>query len=114
MGNKDSTYGLAFGVATGGKTMHELTFATANAYNIDKVYFKGSCKAGETIDVTIKVGSETVYSGSITRTSGVTTAPEVVGASFSTKSGVVSIIVNGSGATNGAIYVHTLAFNVVI
>ena len=113
MGNKDSTYGLGFGVAAGGKTMHELTLATVSSYTVNKVYFKGSCKAGETIDVTIKVGSDTVYSGSITRTSGMTTAPEVVGASFENKTGTISIIINGSGATNGAIYVHTLAFNVV-
>ena len=113
MGSKDGTYGLAFGVASGGKTMHELTFETVSSYNIDKVYFKGSCKAGETINVTIKVGSTTVYSGSITRTSGTSTGPEVVGASISATSGKVSITINGSGASTGAIYVHTLAFNVV-
>ena len=113
MGNKDSTYGIAFGVASGGKTMHELTIQTTSSYSVNKVFFKGSCKAGETIDVTIKVGEQTVYSGSITRTSGVTTAPEVVGNSFSSLTGKVTIIVNGTGATNGAVYVHTIAFNTV-
>lgn len=112
MGSKDSTYGLGFGVASGGKTMGELTLATTDAKTVNKVYFKGSCKAGETIDVTIKVGDEVVCQKSITRTSGVTTAPEVVGASFASKTGVISFIIGGSGASNGAIYVHTLAFNV--
>lgn len=111
MGNKDSTYGLAFGVASGGKTMHELTFETTNSVTINKVFFKGSCKAGETITVTIKVGDTTVSTNTITRISGTTIAPEVVGASFASTSGKVKIIINGSGATNGAIYVHTLAFN---
>ena len=113
MGNKDSTYGLAFGVASGNKYMEELTFQTTDSKTVDRVYFKGSCKAGQTIDVTIKVGDQIVCEKSITRTSGVTTAPEVVGASFASLTGKVTIIIGGAGASAGAIYVHTLAFNVV-
>ena len=113
MGNRDSTYGLAFGVASGGKVMKELTFETETAKTVNKVYFKGSCKAGETINVTIKVGDTIICNKSITRVSGVTTAPEVVGDSFATLTGKVTIIINGTGASSGAIFVHTLAFNVV-
>ena len=49
----------------------------------------------------------------ITRTSGVTTGPEVVGCGFDALTGKVTIIIDGAGANAGAIYVHTLAFNVV-
>lgn len=113
VGSKDPTYGLAFGVASGNKYMSELTFETDTSKTVDKVYFKGSCKAGQTINVTIQVGDQIVCQKSITRTSGVTTAPEVVGASFAQLSGKVKITINGDGANAGAIYVHTLAFNEV-
>ena len=113
MGNKDSTYGLAFGVATGGKTMKELTFETTTEKTVNMVFFKGSCKSGETIHVKIEVGTAIVCETNITRTPGVTVAPEVVGASFANTTGKIKITINGSGATNGAIHVHTLAFNAV-
>ena len=113
VGSKDSTYGLAFGVASGGKTMRELTFETTTSREVNMIYLKGSCKAGETINYTMKVGSTIVASGSITRVSGVATGPEVVGGSFLDMQGKITIIINGDGATNGAIYLHTVAFNEV-
>ena len=113
VGSKDQTYGLAFGVASGNKTMNELTFETTSSKTINMLYLKGSCKAGETINYTMKVGNTIVATGSITRTSGVTTGPEVVGASFTELTGKVTITINGSGAQTGAIYLHTVAFNEV-
>ena len=113
MGSKDSTYGLAFGVASGGKTMHELTLETTTSKTVNMIYLKGSCKTDESIDYTIMVGETVVSSGTITRIKNVTVAPEVVGSSFETISGKVKIVISGSGATNGAIYIHTLAFNEV-
>ena len=113
MGSKDSTYGLAFGVASGGKTMHELTLETTTSKTVNMIYLKGSCKTDESIDYTIMVGETVVSSGTITRIKNVTAAPEVVGSSFETISGKVKIVISGSGATNGAIYSHTLAFNEV-
>ncbi len=113
VGSKDQTYGLAFGVASGNKTMNELTFETTSSKTINMLYLKGSCKAGETINYTMKVGNTVVAEGSITRTSGVTTGPEVVGASFTELTGKVTITINGSGAQTGAIYLHTVAFNEV-
>ena len=112
MGNRDGTYGLAFGVASGGQTMGTLTFETSQAVTINKAYFKGSCKSGETINVTIQVNGVTVSQKSISRVTG-DSAPVVVGSAFETTTGKVKIIIDGTGATNGAIYVHTLAFNVV-
>ena len=113
MSSRDATYGLAFGVASGNKYMERLTFETTAEKTVDKVYFKGSCKAGYSIDVHIYVGATLVCEQSITRTSGTTTGPEVVGAHFAQMTGQITIVIDGAGASAGAIYVHTLAFNEV-
>jgi len=59
----------------------------------------------------MQIGGTTIASGTVTRTSGVTTGPEIVGASLDIPiSGALTMIINGSGATNGAIYIYSLAY----
>ena len=108
MYQRDATYGIGFG--TSSKPMNELTLQTTTSYQIDKIYFKGTCKSGGTINVTIKVGNETVLTDTITRVAGAT-GPEVVGKGISSATGIITIIINGPAASNGSIYVHTIAFN---
>ncbi len=112
MGSNNNTWGMAFGVANGGKTMHELVFETTSEYTVDKVYFKGSCAANKTINYTIMVGETIISSGSITRTPQ-TVGPETVGDNFTSLTGKIKFIINGTGASEGAIYVYALAFNQV-
>ena len=107
---KNATYGFAFGTST--KPVQELVFETAESKNVNKAYFKGIGAANKTITVTIYIGDEIVYTGDISRPSG-TEAPEVVGASFAQKTGKVKVVINGTGANEGSVFVHTLAFNEV-
>ena len=112
MGNNNNTWGMAFGVASGGKTMHELVLETTGEYTIDKAYFKGSCASGNTINYTIMVGDTVISNGSITRTT-TTAGPETVGGNVNSLTGKVKFIINGTGASSGAIFVYALAFNQV-
>lgn len=111
IGNMNATYGLAFGKGSNTR-MNELTIETVDTYDIDALYLKGSCASNETINYHMYVGEQLVKEGSITRNSS-TTGPEVVGSSFSSINGRIKIIIDGSGARNGAIYIHTLAYNAI-
>jgi endonuclease I len=113
IGSNNTTYGLAFGVASNNQTMNELIFKTVDAINVNAVYFSGSCASGKTINYTIKVGDQVWLSGTISRNSS-TTGPEIVGGFKSTPiNGQIQIIINGSGATSGAIYMKSLAYNAI-
>lgn len=110
--SNNATYGLQFGIASGGRTMNELTFATTTSLNVNAVYFVGSCASGKTINYTIKVGGNSVKTGTISRDSS-TTGPETVGVTLEeAATGIVEIIINGSGASSGAIYMKSLALNI--
>jgi len=113
IGNKDATYGVAFGTST--KAVGSLTFVTtSNIADVDGFYAKISCAAGKTVNYLVKIGAQTVASGSVTRVSGTTTAPEIIGGSLATPiQGILSITIDGSGASAGAIYIHTLAYHTV-
>ncbi|MFA6675767.1 MAG: hypothetical protein WCS49_02710, partial [Bacilli bacterium] len=110
IGNRSADYGVAFGTST--TSVNSLTFATTNAIqNTNCFYAKISCASGKTINYTMQIGGTTIASGTVTRTSGVTTGPEIVGASLDIPiSGALTMIINGSGATNGAIYIYSLAY----
>ena len=110
-GGKENTFGMKFGAASP-KGVNELTIETTSSKTINMLYLKGSCASNQTINYILKVGNDVVASGSITRVTGAT-GPEVVGDSFPELTGKITIIINGSGAANGAVYIHTLAFNEV-
>ena len=100
--------GVQFG--TGSVSVNELVITTTSSKTVDKVYMKANCASKKTINYKIEVGTTTVSSGTIAYDS---TGPVTVGANFATITGVITITINGTGASNGAVYVHTLAFNAI-
>ncbi|MBR0294877.1 MAG: endonuclease [Bacilli bacterium] len=107
VGSKDKTYGLAFGKNSSSR-MNSLTIATKESHTVNAVYIKGATAANESADYKIYVGDELVVDGSFTRVSG---GPSLIGGIFATRTGQIRIVIDGSGAHNGAIYIHSLAYN---
>ena len=61
----------------------------------------------------MKIGDTTIKTGSVTYVTGVD-VPTIVGTRIETPiQGILSITIDGSGATNGAVYVHSLAYDIV-
>jgi endonuclease I len=111
IGNKDSKIGVAFGTST--KSVNSLTIETTTSLNVNAFYAKIYCASGKTITYTMKIGDTTIASGTVTHPSGVD-VPATVGARVETPlSGILMLTINGSGATNGAVYIHSLAYDLV-
>lgn len=112
VGNRDSTYGLAFGVKSGSKYMGTLTIKTTQSLKVNKVFIKTIGSASSTLNYHIYVGEELITEGTIVRTN--QDGPELVGINLSSaKTGIIKYVFDGSAASAGVVYVHTLAFNEV-
>ena len=109
VGSKDKTYGLAFGKNASSR-MNQLTIETKESHVFNAIYLKAATAANQTANYSIYVGTTLVDSGTFTRES---SGPTLLGTTFSQLEGRIKIVINGSGATDGAIYIHTLAFNIV-
>ena len=108
VGSKDKTYGLAFGKNASSR-VQSLTIETVDSYTVNAVYFKGATAANQTANYKIYVGDTIVDSGTFTRE----TTVSIIGNRFKSSTGKIKIVIDGSGAENGAIYIHSLAYNVV-
>ena len=98
--------GIQFGKA--GEAVGELTAETVNEFTVNMAYIKINCASGKTINYAIYVGATKVSEGSVAYNSeGAVTK----GANFASTSGKVKVVINGSGASSAAVYLHTLAFN---
>lgn len=111
IGKLSQKYGVAFG--TNNVSVNSLTLRTTAAINASAFYAKIYCASGKTINYTMKIGDTTIKTGSVTYVTGVD-VPTIVGTRVETPiQGILSITIDGSGATNGAVYVHSLAYDLV-
>ena len=109
VGSKDKTYGLAFGKNASSR-VNKLTIETKNEYSVNAIYLKSSTAANQVANYKIYVGDTLVSSGTFTRES---SGPSIIGDTFSSLTGKISIVIDGSGAENGSIYIHSLAYNAI-
>ena len=109
VGSKDKTYGLAFGKNASSR-MKELTIETKESHVFNAIYLKAATAANQTANYKIYVGTTLVDSGTFTRES---SGPSLLGTTFTQLEGRIKIVINGGGASEGAIYIHTLAFNII-
>lgn len=106
----DDKFGVQFG--TSSVPVNSLTVSTQSAVaNVTGFYVALSCASGKTIDFSMSDGSSS-WGGSYKRESG-TDAPYTVWGSWATPvTGILSITISGTGAAAGAVYLHSLAYNV--
>ena len=105
--NENQLEAIKMGSGTSNKEVEQVVITTANSYTVDQAYI--ACRAANTsssFTLTIKVGSETVYTGSVGYNANKT---DTYGESFSSLTGKVTFILSGSNALS----LGALAFNVV-
>ena len=107
VGSKDKTYGLIFGKNASSR-VNKLTIETVDSYNVNALYLKAATAAGQTANYKMYVGETLIASGTFTRES----APTILGDGFESLTGSLRIVIDGSGAESGAIYIHSLAYNI--
>lgn len=112
IGNRSSTLGVAFGSGTA--SVNSLTFTTVNELtNVDGFYAKVTCAANKTISYSLSISDIVLVSSSYARPSG-SDAPTTIGASLETPvTGKLTLTINGTGASSGAVYIYSLAYNLV-
>lgn len=106
-----SKWGVLFGKSS--NPVNSFTMETISSISVDAFYAKISCASGKTINYSLTIGNTTIASGSVTRPSGAD-GPVSVGTEIETPiNGILKLTINGSGATQGSIIVHSLAYNAI-